>query len=46
VSTKSSGGNLPFTGADIEELTAIGGGALLVGGILVRRSRNRRRAEA
>ena len=45
-STKSSGGSLPFTGADVEELTAFGVGALLVGGVLVRRSRNRRRAQA
>ncbi|HVC71256.1 MAG TPA: hypothetical protein VNC61_13450 [Acidimicrobiales bacterium] len=44
VSTKSSGGALPFTGADVEEMTAVGAGALLVGGILVRRGRHRRRA--
>ncbi|HXQ44601.1 MAG TPA: hypothetical protein VN816_08165 [Acidimicrobiales bacterium] len=44
--TGSSGGSLPFTGADVEELTAGGLGALLVGGALLRRSRNRRRAEA
>jgi hypothetical protein len=45
-STASSGGSLPFTGADIEELTAFGAGALLIGGVLVRRSRNRRRVQA
>jgi len=44
--TGSSGGSLPFTGADVEELTAGGVGALVVGGVLLRRSRNRRRAEA
>jgi hypothetical protein len=42
----SSGGALPFTGADVEEMTAGGVGALLVGGLLLRRSRNRRRAQA
>jgi len=45
-STGASGGSLPFTGADVEELTAGGVGALLVGGVLVRRGRNRRRAQA
>jgi hypothetical protein len=44
--TGASGGSLPFTGADVEELAAGGVGALLVGGALLRRSRNRRRAEA
>jgi hypothetical protein len=43
--TASSGGSLPFTGADIEEMTAFGAGALLIGGVLVRRSRQRRRAQ-
>jgi hypothetical protein len=33
---------LAFTGADIEEMTALGAGALVVGGVLVRRSRRRR----
>jgi hypothetical protein len=37
---------LAFTGADIGEMTVIGGGALLVGGVLVRRSRRRNRAHA
>jgi hypothetical protein len=46
ISTKSSGGSLPFTGADVEGMTGIGVGALVVGGVLVRRGRNRRRAEA
>jgi hypothetical protein len=45
-STATSGGGLPFTGADVEELTVGGVGALLVGGILLRRSRNRRRLQA
>jgi hypothetical protein len=44
VSVSSSA--LAFTGADIEEMTAIGGGALLVGGLMVRRSRRRSRASA
>jgi hypothetical protein len=45
VSTKAAGGgSLPFTGADIEEMTIGGVGALLLGGVLLRRSRNRRRA--
>jgi hypothetical protein len=34
--------DLAFTGADIEEMTAFGAGALVVGGVLVRRSRRRR----
>jgi LPXTG-motif cell wall-anchored protein len=44
VSTKAAGGGLPFTGADIEEMTIGGAGFLLLGGVLLRRSRNRRRA--
>ena len=44
VSTKSAGGSLPFTGADIEQMSIGGLGALLLGGVLLRRSRNRRRA--
>jgi hypothetical protein len=45
VSTKAAGGgSLPFTGADIEEMTIGGVGALLLGGLLLRRSRSRRRA--
>jgi len=44
VSTKSAGGSLPFTGADIEEMTIGGVLALLIGGVLLRRSRSRRRA--
>jgi hypothetical protein len=43
--TSASGGTLPFTGADVEELTIGGVGALVVGGLLVRRSRSRRRAQ-
>ena len=38
-----SSSSLAFTGADIEEMTAFGAGALVVGGILVRRSRRRAR---
>lgn len=45
VRTSSTSGVLPFTGADVEELTAGGVGALLVGGVLVWRGRRRRRAE-
>jgi LPXTG-motif cell wall-anchored protein len=37
---------LAFTGADIEGMTVIGGGALLMGGVLVRRNRRRNRAHA
>ncbi|MGD0378691.1 MAG: hypothetical protein ABSC30_01775 [Acidimicrobiales bacterium] len=38
--------SLPFTGADIEEMAAVGAGALLVGGFMVRRSRKVRRSAA
>jgi len=38
--------SLPFTGADIEEMAAVGAGALLVGGFMVRRSRRVRRSAA
>ncbi|HXQ75302.1 MAG TPA: hypothetical protein VN791_02310 [Acidimicrobiales bacterium] len=48
--TKAAGAvsstELAFTGADIEEMTAFGAGALVVGGVLVRRSRRRNRAHA
>jgi hypothetical protein len=37
-------GGLPFTGADIEGMAAAGAGALLVGGLMVRRSRRLRQA--
>jgi hypothetical protein len=37
-------GGLPFTGADIEGMAAIGGGAVVIGGVLVRRSRRLRRS--
>jgi hypothetical protein len=43
---KAAASSLPFTGADIEEMAAVGAGALLVGGLLVRRSRRVRRAAA
>jgi hypothetical protein len=39
-----SSNSLAFTGADIEEMTVLGAGALVVGGALVRRSRRRRPA--
>jgi hypothetical protein len=38
----ASSSSLAFTGADIEELSAIGGAAIIAGGFLVRRSRRRR----
>jgi len=40
--TSSSSGltSLPFTGADVEELAVVGVGALVVGGLLVRRRRS------
>jgi LPXTG-motif cell wall-anchored protein len=37
--TSPSDAGLPFTGADIEQLAAIGGGAILAGALLVRRRR-------
>jgi LPXTG-motif cell wall-anchored protein len=46
VDTVVPDGALAFTGADIEGMTVIGGGALLMGGVLVRRSRRRNRAHA
>jgi hypothetical protein len=42
--TTASSGALAFTGADIEGLAVIGGGSLLIGGVLVRRSRRQRPA--
>jgi hypothetical protein len=45
-SSTSSSSSLPFTGADIEELVGIGVGAVLVGGVLVFRSRRSRRVTA
>jgi hypothetical protein len=41
-----SSGALAFTGADIEEMTAFGAGALVIGGVLVRRGRRRNRVQA
>ena len=35
----SSSSSLPFTGADIGELAAVGAGAVVIGGILIRRRR-------
>jgi LPXTG-motif cell wall-anchored protein len=31
--------SLPFTGADVEELAIVGAGAVLAGGLLIRRRR-------
>jgi hypothetical protein len=45
-SSTSSSSSLPFTGADIEGLVGIGAGAVLVGGVLVFRSRRSRRVPA
>ena len=42
----AASGGLPFTGADIEEMAAVGAGALLVGGVMVRRSRRLSRTAA
>jgi LPXTG-motif cell wall-anchored protein len=39
-------GGLPLTGADIEAMAAAGAGALVVGGLMVRRSRRLRRVTA
>jgi len=44
--TSASSSSLPLTGADIEELVAIGGSAILIGGLLVLRSRRRANAPA
>jgi hypothetical protein len=41
VDAQVSSSDLAFTGADIEEMTAIGAGALIVGGVLLRRNRRR-----
>jgi hypothetical protein len=35
----STTSSLPFTGADVEELAVVGAGAVLVGGLLIRRRR-------
>jgi LPXTG-motif cell wall-anchored protein len=40
----ASGGSLPFTGADIEQMAAVGGTALVLGSVLVARKRRRARA--
>lgn len=45
VQAPTSGG-LPFTGADIEGMAAVGAGALVLGGVMVRRSRRHSRAAA
>ncbi len=37
--TSSSSSSLPFTGADVAELAAIGTGAIVAGGLLMRRRR-------
>jgi len=41
-----SSSSLALTGADIEEMAAVGAGALVLGGVLVRRSRKQRQASA
>ncbi len=38
--TVSGSSSLPFTGADIEELAVVGAGAVLAGGLLLRRRRS------
>jgi LPXTG-motif cell wall-anchored protein len=40
----SSSGGLALTGADIEAMAVVGAGALVLGGLMVRRSRRRHRA--
>ncbi|MGD0882528.1 MAG: LPXTG cell wall anchor domain-containing protein [Acidimicrobiales bacterium] len=37
--TVSGSSSLPFTGADVSELAAVGIGAIVIGGVLVRRRR-------
>ena len=37
--TSTTTSSLPFTGADVEELAVVGAGAVLVGGLLIRRRR-------
>ena len=39
---QSSVTSLPFTGADVEEIAVVGGGALVVGAVLTRRRRRPR----
>ena len=46
IAKTAAGGTLPFTGADIEEMLAAGAGALVVGGLMVRRSRRLRQVTA
>jgi LPXTG-motif cell wall-anchored protein len=42
--SNASSGALPFTGADIEQMAAVGGTALVLGSVLVARKRRRARA--
>jgi hypothetical protein len=42
----STSGGLALTGGDIEGMAAVGAGALVVGGLLVRRSRRQHQATA
>jgi hypothetical protein len=44
--TQANSGGLALTGADIEGMVTIGAGALVVGGLMVRRSRRLNRATA
>jgi LPXTG-motif cell wall-anchored protein len=37
--TTATTSSLPFTGADISELAVVGAGAVLAGGLLIRRRR-------
>lgn len=42
--TQAASGGLAFTGADIAEMSAVGAGAIVVGGVLVIRARRRQPA--
>ena len=42
--TSSGSSSLPFTGGDVLGLTAIGGSAVVIGGVLAHRGRRRSRA--
>ena len=40
--TQSGSSSLPFTGGDVAGLAAVGGGAIVIGGLLARRARRSR----
>lgn len=40
--TQSGSSSLPFTGGDVAGLAAVGGGAIVIGGLLATRTRRRR----